>query len=151
MLQGSNVPKVYMADDEYGRSMPVGYIMFGAVEGKANALRLFVYPDFAGGVESYALEGDYTIVIPAGIVTFAEGVNKEIVLDYTVKAEVGPGVNVENVILSDIFVQEGTIIAEGEFQIFTITGQNVTDMNGRLDNGVYVVRRGNATAKVVVK
>ena len=62
-----------------------------------------------------------------------------------------PGVNVENVILSDIFVQEGTIIAEGEFQIFTITGQNVTDMNGRLDNGVYVVRRGNATAKVVVK
>ncbi|MBR5237817.1 MAG: hypothetical protein IKV26_03800 [Paludibacteraceae bacterium] len=151
MLQGSNVPMVYMVDDEFGRSIPVGYIMFGAVEGKANALRLFVYPDFANGAESYALEGDYTIVIPAGIVTFAEGVNKEIVLDYTVKAEVGPGVNVENVILSDIFVQEGTIIAEGEFQIFTITGQNVTDMNGRLDNGVYVVRRGNATAKVVVK
>ena len=43
------------------------------------------------------------------------------------------------------------IVLEGEFQIFTVTGQNVTDMNGRLAAGIYVVRTANAASKVVVK
>jgi hypothetical protein len=43
------------------------------------------------------------------------------------------------------------VVAEGEFPIYTVTGQNVTDMNGNLANGVYVVRTANAVAKVVVR
>ena len=63
----------------------------------------------------------------------------------------GPSVNVENATLSNIMVQDGMIVADGEYQIFTITGQNVTAMNGNLHNGVYVVRTANATIKVIVK
>jgi hypothetical protein len=63
----------------------------------------------------------------------------------------GPATSVENTKLADIYTLNRTIVAEGEFQIFTITGQNVTDMNGNLANGVYVVRTVNATAKVVIK
>jgi hypothetical protein len=59
--------------------------------------------------------------------------------------------SVENTKLADIYTLNRTIVAEGEFQIFTITGQNVTDMNGNLEKGIYVVRTTNATAKVVVK
>lgn len=65
--------------------------------------------------------------------------------------EVPGGVNVETVTLTDIYTENGLIVTEGEFQIFTITGQNVTNMNGKLQGGVYVVRTANATAKVVVK
>ncbi len=63
----------------------------------------------------------------------------------------GVTTGVEVVDFVEIFVQNRTIVAEGEFQIFTITGQNVTNMNGNLENGVYVVRSANAVGKVVVK
>lgn len=58
---------------------------------------------------------------------------------------------VENAEIANIFTQDGLIIVDGEYAIYTITGQNVTDMNGRLDAGVYVVRTANTTAKVVIK
>ena len=67
------------------------------------------------------------------------------------KVNEGPVTEVENAAIANIYTQSGMVVAEGEFQIFTITGQNVTDMNGNLANGVYVVRTANATAKVVVK
>ena len=63
----------------------------------------------------------------------------------------GPATSVENTKLADIYTLNRTIVAEGEFQIFTVTGQNVTDMNGNLEKGIYVVRTTNATAKVVIK
>ena len=60
-------------------------------------------------------------------------------------------VNVENAVVANIYTLGGMIVAEGEMEIFTVTGQNVTDMNGNLEKGIYVVRTANATAKVVVK
>lgn len=59
--------------------------------------------------------------------------------------------SVENITINNIFVQNGMIMADEEIAIFTITGQNVTDMNGNLAKGVYVVKSANATTKVVVK
>lgn len=59
--------------------------------------------------------------------------------------------NIENITINNIFVQNGMIMADEEIAIFTITGQNVTDMNGNLTKGVYVVKSANATTKVVVK
>ncbi len=49
-----------------------------------------------------------------------------------------------------LYTENGRIICDGEFQIFTITGQNVTEMNGQL-NGVYIVKVGDKAQKVVVK
>lgn len=63
----------------------------------------------------------------------------------------GPATSVENTKLADIYTLNRTIVAEGEFEIYTVTGQNVTGMNGSLENGVYVVRTANAAVKVVVK
>ena len=63
----------------------------------------------------------------------------------------GSGVKVEYVTLADLYTENGLIVVDGEFQIFTITGQNVTDMNGNLPSGVYVVRTATAVGKVVVK
>lgn len=81
----ANIPQVYMVEDLTGSTMPGGYIMFDAGNG-TNTLRLYVDPQYTGGMESYAVEGEYMIKIPAGVVTFTEGINKEIILNYTVKA-----------------------------------------------------------------
>ena len=59
--------------------------------------------------------------------------------------------SVENITINNIFVQNGMIMADEEIAIFTITGQNVTDMNGNLANGVYIIKSAKATTKVVVK
>jgi hypothetical protein len=60
-------------------------------------------------------------------------------------------VAVENVTIANVYTEGGLVVAEGEFQIFTVTGQNVTAQNGNLAQGAYIVKVANATAKVIVK
>lgn len=60
-------------------------------------------------------------------------------------------VAVENVTVVNVYTEGGLVVAEGEFQIFTVTGQNVTAQNGNLAQGAYIVKVANATAKVIVK
>lgn len=57
----------------------------------------------------------------------------------------------ENATINNIYTLNRMIVADEEIAIFTITGQNVTDLNGNLENGVYIVKSANATTKVVVK
>ena len=52
--------------------------------------------------------------------------------------------------MAEIYAENGTIYGAEGMQIFTITGQNVTEMNGQL-NGVYIVKIGNAAQKIVVR
>ena len=85
MMQGTNIPSAYMTDDLTGALMPVGYVFFEA-GAASNSLRLYVDPNFNGGADSYSMEGSYVIRIPAGVVKFTDGVSKEILLNYTVKA-----------------------------------------------------------------
>ena len=85
---------------------------------------------------------DYTII--NGQTASIQPLNAESVV-------AGSGVKVEYVTLADLYTENGLIVVDDEFQIFTITGQNVTDMNGNLPSGVYVVRTATAVGKVVVK
>ncbi|MEE1090024.1 MAG: chitobiase/beta-hexosaminidase C-terminal domain-containing protein, partial [Paludibacteraceae bacterium] len=101
------------------------------------------------GVTEITTEGTYTFTIPAGVIKFSETeINKAITLNYTVKST---GTDVDYTTIANIYTVGGMIMAEGEIQIFTVTGQNVTDMNGNLQNGVYVVKSANATTKVIIK
>jgi hypothetical protein len=60
---------------------------------------------------------------------------------------------VENVELNfNIWVENSTIVADSEIEaIFTVTGQNVTMLNGNLSAGAYIVRTAEGVAKVMVK
>ena len=140
-------------DDELGGSVggmsqPVAPMLCEVAEGAA-AVRFYIASEFIGGATEITTEGSYTLTIPAGLISFSETeINKAITLNYTIK---GSNVDVENVTIENIYTYNGTIMAEGEFQIFTVTGQDVTNMNGRLANGIYVVRTANSVNKVIVK
>ena len=68
-------------------------------------------------------------------------------------AEKGPGVDVENVVANfNVWVENNTIAADAQIEgIFTVTGQNVTALNGNLAAGAYIVRTAEGVAKVMVK
>lgn len=71
---------------------------------------------------------------------------------YTMTIE-GEGNAVDNVTLNfNIWVENSTIVADAEIEaIFTVTGQNVTTLNGNLEAGAYIVRTAEGVAKVMVK
>ena len=54
------------------------------------------------------------------------------------------------VVDNSVYAVNGTVYAEGEFQIFSVSGQNVTELNGQL-NGIYVVKTAKGIQKVAVK
>ena len=56
----------------------------------------------------------------------------------------------QNVEMAEIYAENGTIYGAEGMQIFTITGQNVTEMNGQL-NGVYVVKCADKAQKIIVR
>ena len=139
-------------DDELGEtigglSQAVAPMHCELTEG--SSIRFTIASEFIGGATEITTDGSYTLTIPAGLIVFSETeINKAITLNYTVK---GTGVNVEVVTTENIYTIDGTIVAEGEFQIFTVTGQDVTNMNGHLANGIYVVRTANSVNKVIIK
>ena len=52
--------------------------------------------------------------------------------------------------IDGLYTTDGRVVCNGEFRIFTVTGIDVTSMNGQL-NGVYVVKTDDAVQKVVVR
>ncbi len=56
--------------------------------------------------------------------------------------------NVE--VMNDVYANAGRIYAEEGARIYTVTGLDVTRMNGSL-NGIYIVKAGNKVGKIVVR
>ncbi len=82
---GTNVPQFTKYDADFDMYQPCGYIFFKADTASANGLRLYIPSEFMG-TDAIAVEGQYQIVIPAGVVTFTDGISKAITLNYTVEA-----------------------------------------------------------------
>lgn len=59
-------------------------------------------------------------------------------------------VNVENVMINNIYAINGFIYAETDITIYTVTGQDVTSQNGNLQNGVYIIKAQNKTSKLII-
>ena len=65
-------------------------------------------------------------------------------------AEVSISIN-ETLEKASIKVSEGTISCDADFSIYNLAGQDVTDLNGALQSGIYVVAIGEDKVKVMVK
>ena len=73
--------------------------------------------------------------------------NAELKCTYTSKTMV----NVENVTIDQIYTIGGEVFANTDFSIYTITGQDVTNFNGNLERGIYIVKTINSSIKVIIK
>lgn len=132
LSMGTNIPSASMIDPEFGFASPVGYVMFraGKVE---NQLVLYVDPAYAGA-DAFTVEGDYTINVPKGVVTFSDGINKAFTLNYTVKAGVVESTEVK---FLSVNPEEGKVESLSFIQIITDTdlgsvgGCKLTDANGK--------------------
>lgn len=132
LSMGTNIPSASMIDPEFGLASPVGYVMFraGKVE---NQLVLYVDPAYAGA-DAFTVEGDYTINVPKGVVTFSDGINKAFTLNYTVKAGVVESTEVK---FLSVNPEEGKVESLSFIQIITDTdlgsvgGCKLTDANGK--------------------
>ncbi|MBO5085944.1 MAG: hypothetical protein IJY67_03975 [Paludibacteraceae bacterium] len=60
-------------------------------------------------------------------------------------------VKLDDIISGNVYGCNGMIVADEEISIFTITGQNVTNRNGNLETGVYIVKSANMITKVILK
>ena len=90
-----------------------------------------------GEDQEVAVSADNTFTMPASTVTV------------TVTFKVA-STALQNVEMAEIYAENGTIYGAEGMQIFTITGQNVTEMNGQL-NGVYIVKCADKTQKIIVR
>jgi hypothetical protein len=91
-----------------------------------------------GEDQEVAVSADNTFTMPASAVTVTA----------TFKATTATAL--QNVEMAEIYAENGTIYGAEGMQIFTITGQNVTEMNGQL-NGVYIVKCADKAQKIIVR
>jgi hypothetical protein len=85
-----------------------------------------------------AVSEDYKFTMPAANVSVSA----------TFKATTATAL--QSVEMAEIYAENGTIYGAEGMQIFTITGQNVTEMNGQL-NGVYIVKCADKAQKIIVR
>jgi hypothetical protein len=84
------------------------------------------------------VSGDNKFTMPASAVTVSATFKKTV------------PTALQNVEMAEIYAENGTIYGAEGMQIFTITGQNVTEMNGQL-NGVYIVKCADKAQKIIVR
>ncbi len=86
----------------------------------------------------------YTVNEKLLISAIDDATDNEITLDDDVTA-------IRNVeVMNDVYANAGRIYAEEGARIYTVTGLDVTRMNGSLD-GIYIVKAGNKVGKIVVR
>jgi hypothetical protein len=96
--------------------------------------------------------GDQTLTISeTGVytVTFTLNVTAGTINANAVKTSVTP-TGIDNAAAVSVYAENGTIYADGQMRIYTISGIDVTEQNGQLQ-GIYVVKCGSKITKVVVR
>ncbi len=115
----------------------------------------FVAADFEGDVYNaayYLVSGNVTISVAEDVYTIkldAKSYNgSTIKMAYTGAVEEATAIRTVE-IDNTVYARDGRIYAEEGARIYSLTGLDVTRMNGNLE-GIYIVKNGNKVAKVAV-
>jgi hypothetical protein len=98
--------------------------------------------------KKYAIEGEVLATVAQAVDSDDDDIYDKYV-DYELDGEEATALR-DIEVMSDVYARDGRIYAEEGARIYTVTGIDVTTLNGQLE-GVYVVKNGNKVAKVVVK
>ena len=99
------------------------------------------------------LDGDYSAAKKydiEGIVVNYSGKSGEYVEFAPISVKENSSTALENVEALEVYAENGRIYAAEGARIFTVSGIDVTEMNGQL-NGIYIVKVGNQATKIAVK
>lgn len=146
-----------------GVDVPMTFVGNGVYEAKSvNLDAAFKIADANYSPVNYG--GDGSFVDPAEAYTLLKGsmgdlsleapglydVTVTILADWSAELSLAPATAVENVNAAAVSSANGTIFADGEMQIFDLTGKNVTSQNGQL-KGNYIVVVNGQSSKVNVQ
>ena len=101
------------------------------------------YPEYSfEGTFQDESGNSYTVSLNKGVWAYNYDTDEDITLNDDVAIR-----NIE--VLNNVFANGGRIYTQETARIYTITGLDVTSMNGNLE-GLYIVKAGNKVAKVMV-
>lgn len=89
-------------------------------------------------------------MVPSLLVWVSDN-NEPVFTKITIEFPASSTTALQSTSVENIYAYQGTVVAPEAARIYSLTGQDVTNQNGLLQNGIYVVRAANKTVKVVVK
>ncbi len=109
---------------------------------------LVVYNKFKIMDGTYAASKKYDIV---GIAIDYQSTKESYIGIYPISVTEQSTTAIESVELSNIYAHSGRIYGAEQGRIYTINGMDVTEQNGQLSNGIYIVKVGAKATKIAVK
>lgn len=109
---------------------------------------LVVYNKFKIMDGNYAASKKYDIV---GIAIDYQGTKESYIGIYPISVTEQSTTAIETVEMSNIYAHSGRIYGAEQGRIYTINGMDVTEQNGQLSNGIYIVKVGAKATKIAVK
>ncbi len=109
---------------------------------------LVLYNKFTIMDGTYAASKKYDIV---GIAVWYSTSSKEYMEIFPISLTEQSTTAIESVEMSNIYAHSGRIYGAEQGRIYTINGMDVTEQNGQLSNGIYIVKVGAKATKIAVK
>jgi len=77
-------------------------------------------------------------------------VSNNIIKSYSGTFQTGVATVIHTIEIEDLYVDKGLVVCPEPFEIYTISGLNVTKRNGNLSSGIYIVKTETVSQKIVV-
>ncbi|MDD7529150.1 MAG: Ig-like domain-containing protein [Bacteroidales bacterium] len=146
---GKYVVRGYVTEIAYAYSASSGNLSVWLADTKTGENTIEAYKAVpVSEVEQSLAVGDYVEVV--GDLT-KYNTTLELAAGCSIKKLDSPTTAIESVEMSNIYAHSGRIYGAEQGRIYTINGMDVTEQNGQLSNGIYIVKVGAKATKIAVK
>lgn len=146
---GKYVVRGYVTEIAYAYSASSGNLSVWLADTKTGENTIEAYKAVpVSEVEQSLAVGDYVEVV--GDLT-KYNTTLELAAGCSIKKLDSPTTAIESVEMSNIYAHSGRIYGAEQGRIYTINGMDVTEQNGQLSNGIYIVKVGATATKIAVK
>ena len=146
---GMYVVRGYVTEIAYAYSASSGNLSVWLADTKGGTNTIEAYKAVpVSEVEQSLAVGDYVEVV-GDLTKFKT--TAELAPGCSIKKLDSPTTALETVEMLNIYANNGRIYGAEQGRIYTINGMDVTEQNGQLSNGIYIVKVGATATKIVVK
>ena len=146
---GMYVVRGYVTEIAYAYSASSGNLSVWLADTKGGTNTIEAYKAVpVSEVEQSLAVGDYVEVV-GDLTKFKT--TAELAPGCSIKKLDSPTTALETVEMLNIYANNGRIYGAEQGRIYTINGMDVTEQNGQLSNGIYIVKVGATATKIAVK